>query len=145
MADHTERSIVINADAAEVMAVISDFEHYPEWVTAAREVEVTERDSAGRASQVRFLLDAGVLQDTYVLRYTWGADGDEVSWVLVSSDLQKDQRGRYVLSRQVPGSTKVTYELMVDLQVPMIGQLKRRAEKAITDAALNDLKKRVEG
>ena len=145
MADHTERSIVINADAAEVMAVISDFEHYPEWVTAAREVEVTERDSAGRASQVRFLLDAGVLQDTYVLRYTWGADGDEVSWVLVSSDLQKDQRGWYVLSRQVPGSTKVTYELMVDLQVPMIGQLKRRAEKAITDAALNDLKKRVEG
>ena len=63
----------------------------------------------------------------------------------MSSDLQKDQRGRYVLSRQVPGSTKVTYELMVDLQVPMIGQLKRRAEKAITDAALNDLKKRVEG
>ena len=51
MADHTERSIVINADAAEVMAVISDFEHYPEWVTAAREVEVTERDSAGRASE----------------------------------------------------------------------------------------------
>ena len=91
------------------------------------------------------LLDAGVLQDTYVLRYTWGAGGDEVSWVLVSSDLQKDQRGRYVLTQQVPGSTKVTYELMVDLQVPMIGQLKRRAEKAITDAALNDLKKRVEG
>ncbi|MBR7559046.1 SRPBCC family protein, partial [Mycobacterium tuberculosis] len=66
MADHTERSTVINADAGEVMAVISDFEHYPEWVTAAREVEVTERDQAGRALQVRFVLDAGVLQDTYV-------------------------------------------------------------------------------
>ena len=145
MADHTERSVIINADADEVMAVISDFEHYPEWVTAAREVEVIERDADGRAVQVRFVLDAGVLQDTYVLRYTWGSGGDEVSWVLVSSDLQKDQRGRYVLTRQVPGSTKVTYQLMVDLQVPMIGQLKRRAEKAITDAALNDLKKRVEG
>ena len=144
MADHTERSVIINADADEVMAVISDFEHYPEWVTAAREVEVIERDVDGRAVQVRFVLDAGVLQDTYVLRYTWGSGGDEVSWVLVSSDLQKDQRGRYVLTRQVPGSTKVTYQLMVDLQVPMIGQLKRRAEKAITDAALNDLKKRVE-
>ncbi|WP_273489738.1 SRPBCC family protein [Gordonia otitidis] len=144
MADHTERSVIINADADEVMAVISDFEHYPEWVTAAREVEVIERDADGRAVQVRFVLDAGVLQDTYVLRYTWGSGGDEVSWVLVSSDLQQDQRGRYVLTRQVPGSTKVTYQLMVDLQVPMIGQLKRRAEKAITDAALNDLKKRVE-
>ena len=68
MADHTERSVIINADADEVMAVISDFEHYPEWVTAAREVEVIERDADGRAVQVRFVLDAGVLQDTYVLR-----------------------------------------------------------------------------
>lgn len=145
MADHTERSIVINADASDIMAVIADFDHYPDWVSAAREVEVTETGVDGRPRVVRFVLDAGVLQDTYVLSYDWGADDRTVSWRLVSSDLQRDQRGRYVLSQQVPGSTKVTYELMVDLLVPMIGQLKRRAEKAITEAALNDLKKRVEG
>ena len=49
------------------------------------------------------------------------------------------------LQQQVPGSTKVTYALTVDLKIPMISQLKRRAERAITDAALDDLKKRVEG
>ncbi|MBD0860063.1 SRPBCC family protein [Gordonia sp. zg691] len=145
MADHTERDIVIGADAGDILAVIADFEHYPDWVTSAREVEVLRTDDAGRALEVRFVLDAGVLQDTYVLAYDWDPNATEVSWHLVSSDLQKDQRGRYVLTQQVPGSTKVTYELMVDLQVPMIGQLKRRAEKAITDAALLDLKKRVEG
>ncbi|WAC55873.1 SRPBCC family protein [Gordonia sp. SL306] len=145
MAEHTERSIVINADPDDIMAVIADFEHYPEWVSAAREVQVTEYGAGNRPSEVRFVLDAGVLQDTYVLSYDWEADGRAVSWRLVSSDLQRDQRGRYVLAQQVPGSTKVTYELMVDLLVPMIGQLKRRAEKAITEAALNDLKKRVEG
>ena len=145
MADHTERDIVIGADADAILAVIADFEHYTEWVTAAREVEVLRADESGRALEVRFVLDAGVLQDTYVLAYEWDPNTTSVSWRLVSSDLQKDQRGRYILTQQVPGSTKVTYELMVDLQVPMIGQLKRRAEKAITDAALNDLKKRVEG
>ena len=145
MADHTERDIVIGADAGDILAVIADFEHYPDWVTSAREVEVLRTDDAGRALEVRFVLDAGILQDTYVLAYDWDPNGTAVSWHLVSSDLQKDQRGRYVLTQQVPGSTKVTYELMVDLQVPMIGQLKRRAEKAITDAALLDLKKRVEG
>ncbi|MEP9391279.1 SRPBCC family protein [Gordonia sp. VNQ95] len=145
MADHTERSVIVNADAADVMAVIADFENYPRWVSAAREVEVTERDGAGRPRQVRFVLDAGVLQDTYELRYEWDDDNSGVSWRLVSSDLQRDQRGRYEVTQQVPGSTKVTYTLMVDLVVPMIGQLKRRAEKAITDTALNDLKKRVEG
>ncbi|MFT4043623.1 MAG: SRPBCC family protein [Gordonia sp. (in: high G+C Gram-positive bacteria)] len=146
MADHTERSIVINADPEQIMSVIADFEHYPDWVSAARAVDVIERDPAGRALQVRFVLDAGVLRDTYVLSYDWGAvTAGQVSWELVSSDLQKDQRGSYRLTQQVPGSTKVTYALMVDLTVPMIGRLKRRAEKAITDTALNDLKKRVEG
>lgn len=145
MADHTERSVIVNADVPDVMAVIADFPRYPDWVSAAREVHVRDRDEAGRGTEVEFVLDAGILADTYVLRYQWAAAGDEVSWELVSSDLQKAQRGRYVLTQQVPGSTKVTYELMVDLLIPMIGQLKRRAEKAITDTALNELKKKVEG
>ncbi|MFM9378163.1 SRPBCC family protein [Gordonia sp. VNK21] len=145
MADHTERSIVIGADVAPIMAVIADFEHYPTWVTSAREVTVLERDAAGRGLVVRFVLDAGVLADTYELRYDWAADGTAVSWELVSSDLQRGQRGSYRLDQQVPGSTKVTYSLMVDLKIPMISQLKRRAEKAITETALGELKKRVEG
>ncbi|KXT58035.1 cyclase [Gordonia sp. QH-12] len=145
MADHTEQSIVINADVADVMAVIADFDNYPQWVTAAREVTVLERDEDGRGVRVRFVLDAGVLADTYELRYTWDEDGDGVCWTLVSSELQRAQEGSYRLAQQVPGSTKVTYALMVDLHIPMISQLKRRAEKAITEAALGDLKKRVEG
>ena len=40
--------------------------------------------------------------------------------------------------------TDVTYELSVDLAIPMIGLLKRKAERRLTDTALKDLKKRVE-
>ncbi|MCF8611277.1 SRPBCC family protein [Gordonia sp. HY285] len=145
MSDHTEQSTVVGADVDAVMSVIADFEKYPEWVGAAREVTVLERDTRGRGTHVRFVLDAGVLADTYELRYQWSDDGSWVSWGLVSSELQRDQQGRYQLAQQVPGSTKVTYTLTVDLQIPMISQLKRRAEKAITEAALSDLKKRVEG
>ena len=93
MADHTERSIVVNADADEVMAVIADFDNYPEWVGAARTVTVLERDDEGRGIRVKFDLDAGVLTDTYVLDYDWSSDGTAVSRQLVSSDLQRDQRG----------------------------------------------------
>ncbi|ALG85170.1 SRPBCC family protein [Gordonia phthalatica] len=145
MADHTEQSIVMNADVADILAVIADFDAYPEWVTAAREVNVVERDAQGRGVHVTFVLDAGVLADTYELRYVWDDDGAGVSWTLLSSDLQRAQEGSYRLVQQVPGSTKVTYTLMVDLRIPMISQLKRRAEKAITETALGELKKRVEG
>lgn len=136
---------MIGADVADVLTVIADFDAYPEWVGATRAVSILARDEQGRGTRVRFELDAGVLTDVYVLDFDWAADGTGVSWRLRSSELQRDQQGSYVLEQQVPGSTKVTYILTVDLKIPMISQLKRRAEKAITESALSDLKKRVEG
>ena len=38
----------------------------------------------------------------------------------------------------------MTYQLAVDLAVPMLGMFKRKAEKMIMDTALKGLKKRVE-
>ena len=38
----------------------------------------------------------------------------------------------------------MTYSLAVDLAVPMIGMLRRSAEKTIMDTALKELRKRVE-
>ncbi|MFF0542257.1 SRPBCC family protein [Nocardia thailandica] len=145
MADRTQRSIVIEAPSPRVMAVIADLESYPEWVAAAKSVEVLDRDAAGRAITARFVLDAGVVKDTYVLSYTWRADDKAVSWRLLSGDLQKAQDGTYQLLDRPDGSTEVVYELTVDLNIPMIGMFKRKAEKVITDTALKELKKRVEG
>ena len=38
----------------------------------------------------------------------------------------------------------MTYSLAVDLNIPMIGMLRRKAEKVIIDTALKGLKRRVE-
>ena len=38
----------------------------------------------------------------------------------------------------------MTYQLAVDLNIPMLGMLKRKAEKVIIDTALKGLKRRVE-
>ena len=65
-------------------------------------------------------------------------------WWLVSSSLLKALDGVYRLVPRGAG-TEVTYELSVDLLIPMIGLLKRKAERRLTETALNDLKKRVEG
>ena len=42
------------------------------------------------------------------------------------------------------GTTTVEYRLAVDVKIPMIGMLKRKAEKVIVETALKGLKKRVE-
>ncbi|MGF0312610.1 SRPBCC family protein [Rhodococcus sp. IEGM1428] len=144
MAEKTQRSIVVEAPPNQVMDVIADFDAYPTWVSAAKSVEVLDVDADGRGKRVKFVLDAGMVKDTYELEYDWAADGSSVSWNLVSGEMQKSQKGSYTL-RETGGGTDVTYELTVDLSIPMIGLFKRKAEKVITDTALKELKKRVEG
>ena len=144
MSDKTKRSITIDAEPHRVMDVIADFAAYPTWVDAARSVTVLTTGPDGRAETVRFELDAGMVRDTYELAYTWAPDGYAVSWSLIRGDLQKSQYGSYLLDGGSNGTT-VTYELSVDLNIPMIGMFKRKAEKVITDTALKELKKRVEG
>ncbi|WP_138756644.1 SRPBCC family protein [Modestobacter altitudinis] len=142
MADQSTQSIVIDAPASAVMAVIADFPAYPSWVSAAKQVEVLEPGPDGRARQVHFVLDAGAVKDDYVLDYTW--DGDRrVDWTLVRGQMQKKQDGSYVLAESA-GSTTVTYTIAIDLTIPMLGLIKRKAEKVILDTALKELKKRVE-
>ena len=143
MADQSTQSITIDAPAADVMAVIADFPSYPQWVAAAKKVEVEETGDDGRARRVHFVLDAGAVKDDYVLEYDW--DGDRrVSWNLVKGQMQKRQEGSYTLA-ETDGRTEVTYKITIDLSIPMLGMIKRKAEKVILDTALKELKKRVEG
>jgi carbon monoxide dehydrogenase subunit G len=143
MADQSTQSIVIDAPPADVMAVIADFPAYPEWVAAAKKVEVVEDGEDGRARQVHFVLDAGAVKDDYVLEYTWTGDS-EVIWTLVKGQMQKRNDGSYTLAA-TDGGTEVTYSITIDLSIPMLGMIKRKAEKVILDTALKELKKRVEG
>jgi ribosome-associated toxin RatA of RatAB toxin-antitoxin module len=142
MADQSTQSIVMNAEPARIMSVIADFPAYPDWVGAAKAVEVLDEYADGRAKQVRFVLDAGVIKDEYVLEYEWSGD-ERVVWNLVRGQMQKSQHGEYVLTPQSDG-TQVTYTLAVELNIPMLGLFKRKAEKVIMDTALKELKRRVE-
>lgn len=143
MADQTTQSITIDAAPERIMAVIADFAAYPEWAGAVKSADVTLRGVDGQAAEVVFGLDAGAFKDTYTLAYDWARDGLAVHWHLTKGLMQKAQLGSYVL---VPtgASTSVTYSLSVELAIPMIGMLRRKAEKIIIDQALRELKKRVE-
>lgn len=126
------------------MAVIADFPAYPEWAGQVKKAEVLETGADGRATRVRFVLDAGVISDEYVLGYDWDDDAG-VSWRMVDAGrMLSGLTGSYRLTEN-GGGTEVTYDLAVDLKVPMIGMIKRKAEKVIVDTALKGLKRRVEG
>jgi len=144
VADRTAQTIFIDADPRTVMDVIADIASYPEWVSEYTETQVLEADAEGYPRVARLVLEATVLRDTMVLEYDWPPDRQSVRWSLVSSTLLKALDGAYLLTENGAG-TDVTYELAVDLLVPMIGLLKRKAERRLTETALKELKMRVEG
>lgn len=122
------------------MAVIADLEAYPAWVDSMRSATVLTRTD-GRPDQVEMVLAHPLFSDTYVLAYDW--QPDSVSWHLVRGKLLTAMNGSYALTPRGAGTT-VTYTLAVDTSLPMIGMLRRKAEKTIVDGALRGLKRRVE-
>jgi ribosome-associated toxin RatA of RatAB toxin-antitoxin module len=148
MADRTESSIDIAAKPGEVLDVIADFESYPQWATEVKKVQVLTEEGDGWADRVQFTLDAGAIKDTYVLDYEWDVKKNGtgvVSWQLIEATVLKAMNGSYTLAAKGRDETPVTYRLAVDVKIPMLGMLKRKAEKVIIGTALKELKKRVEG
>jgi ribosome-associated toxin RatA of RatAB toxin-antitoxin module len=144
MAEQTRSSITIQAPPAAVMAVIADFARYPDWTGEVKEAEVLATDDHGRAREVRLLLDAGTIRDEHTLSYEWSGDR-EVRWSLVRSKMLRALDGSYRLVPAAGGTrTEVTYQLTVDVKIPMLGTIKRKAEKVIIDRALDGLRRRVE-
>lgn len=144
MADQTESSIVIDAPADRIMAVIADLPAYPQWsdgIASVTVLSVYEDDN--RPADARFVLDSGAIKDTYELEYDWDGNA-RVSWTLTKGDMLTAMDGTYELTENGDGTTTVHYRLSVDVKIPMIGMIKRKAEKVIVDTALKGLKKRVE-
>ena len=147
MTESTSSSITIAAEPGAVLDVIADFEAYPDWAEQVQSVSILSEDGDGWADQVEYSLDAGAVKDTYVLEYDWDGIAEDgsgiVTWHLVRAGVLKALDGSYTLT-PVGDGTQVDYSLAVDVKIPMIGMLKRKAEKLIIDTALKELKKRVE-
>lgn len=146
MSDTTEASVVIAAPAATVLDIIADFDAYPDWADQVKRTTVLAEDDGGWPVEVEFRLDAGVIKDTYVLAYEWDVEESGegvVSWSLVRSDVLRALTGSYTL-QSAGADTEVTYRLSVELAIPVVSMLRRKAERMIIDTALKGLKKHAE-
>ena len=140
----TERAM-IRGTPEHCYEVLTAFEAYPEWAADIKSVTVDERDDQGRAVRVTFRAAAFGRSTSYTLRYDYHAAPAELSWTQVAGDLTRRLDGSYELVSSGDGATEITYNLVVDLKVPLPGFVKRRAEGRIMGTALRELKSRVEG
>ncbi len=140
MAVTESREVLIEATPDEVMDVLFDLESLPEWSSVHQTVDILERDGQGRPMKSRQIVKLIGFTEEQVLCYTVHDDG--VSWTLESANQQRAQEGRYTLTPD-GGSTRVRFDLTLDLLMPVPGFLVRRGTKSLMDTATKGLRKRV--
>ncbi|NDE71589.1 MAG: polyketide cyclase / dehydrase and lipid transport [Actinobacteria bacterium] len=145
MSEPSSSSISIDAPAADIAAVLADLESYPTWTSAIKRVEVHERDASNRPSKVTVTVDAGVLKDRASLSYDWSKLPNEISFSLDEADMMTEMTGAYLIKDNGDETTTVTYSLTTQISMPVPEMMRRKVEMSTIDAALSQLKKKIEG
>lgn len=137
--------MTVPASIEDCFAVAIDLEAYPEWVDSISAVTVEERDHHGRPIRARFEASGLGRQSSYALAYDLSEAPRRLTWTMVAGDLTRRLEGAYTFDAAVDDDdgTDVTYELMVDLAVPLPGYVRRRVEDKILEAALRRFGDRV--
>lgn len=136
-------STLVHAPPEVVYRVVTDFEHYVDWVGDLKRIDVLERDAAGRPLEVEFRAAAFGRSTTYTLHYDYSRAPDVLAWHQTKGDLTSTLNGQYRFE-PAPEGTMLTYDLEVELSVPIPSFVKARAAYRIQDQALRELKAQAE-
>jgi hypothetical protein len=144
MTDLSKSLISIDAPIDRVQKALFELDKYPEWSSQIKSAEALARDDQGRITKVKMSIDAGMMKDRPTLDYDWSQAPNKLSFSLDEADLLTSMDGVYTITAIDEDTTEVTYELGVDLSMPVPAMMRQKAEKATIDAALAQLKSHLE-
>ena len=144
MRDLSTSTISIDAPLENVRAILFDLGGYPTWSTAIKSAEVKQSDDQGRATSVKVSIDAGMMKDRVLLNYDWSQAPERLEFSLEEADLLTAMNGAYITKAIDADTTSVTYELGVEVSMPIPAMMRTKAEKATIDQALAQLKAHAE-
>jgi hypothetical protein len=85
-----------------------------------------------------------MMKDRPTLDYDWSQAPNKLLFSLDEADLLTSMDGAYTIVAVDEDTTEVTYELGVELSMPVPAMMRQKAEKATIDAALAQLKSYLE-
>jgi ribosome-associated toxin RatA of RatAB toxin-antitoxin module len=134
----TAATAIVEASLNEVFESLVSIDQYPTWLTAIKSAKVIESDDSGRPSKVELKIDAGMLKDRVTLDYDWSAAPEKISFSLDEADLMTRMDGEYVL-KSLGDETQVSYQLFVEVSLPVPRMMIAKGEEATAKQALKEL------
>ncbi|OMB97218.1 cyclase [Mycobacterium sp. NS-7484] len=140
MAVRASREAVFDASPEAIMAVLADVEALPAWSPVHRRVDVLDRYPHGRPHHVKTTVRLLGVTDKEILEYHWGEN-----WMVWDAEANLQQRGQHVEYNLTPemDRTRVRFDIIVDLAMPIPDFLIRRGKKLVLDVAIERLRREV--
>jgi carbon monoxide dehydrogenase subunit G len=135
-------SIAVDAPPEVVFRVVTDFERYTDWLSDVKRIEILERDATGRPLEIEYRAAAFGRSTIYALCYDYEGAPASLSWHQTRGDLTATMSGQYRFEPRGEG-TLLTYDLEVELLVPIPAFIRSRAAHRIQTQALHELRAQV--
>ncbi|MCV7410076.1 cyclase [Mycobacterium florentinum] len=136
------KTVEVDANAAAIMAIVADFERYPEWSDGAKGCWVLARYDDGRPSQIR--LDAAYQGfEGVFIQAIYYPGANQIQTVLQQGELFKKQEQLFSVV-EVGASSLLTVDIDVEPSMPVPAPMVKMMLNNVLDHLADNLKKRAE-
>ena len=132
----------VDANAASIMAIVADFEAYPQWNEGIKGAWVLARYDDGRPSQLRLDTEINGLPGTYI-QAVYYPGANQIQTVMQQGDLFAKQEQLFSVV-EAGDKCLLTVDLDVESTLPVPAPMVKMLMSNVLDALAEKLKQRAE-
>jgi ribosome-associated toxin RatA of RatAB toxin-antitoxin module len=136
------KTVEVDADAASILAIVADFESYPQWNDGVKGLWVLARYDDGRPSQLRLDAKYEAIEDS-LIQAVYYPSPTQIQTVLQQGNLFKKQEQLFSVV-DTGGSALLTVDLDVEPSMPIPAPMVKTMANNVLDYLAENLKKRAE-
>lgn len=136
------KTVEVGASAEAIMAIVADFEAYPQWNEEVKGCWILARYDDGRPSQLRLDTSVQGMDGTYIQAVYYPGE-NQIQTVMQQGDLFSKQEQRFAVVAMGPTSL-LTVDLDVDLSMPVPAMMVKKVVNDALEHLADNLKTRAE-
>jgi ribosome-associated toxin RatA of RatAB toxin-antitoxin module len=136
------KTVEVAADAASILAIVADFEAYPQWNDGVKGLWVLARYDDGRPSQLRLDAKYEAIEDS-LIQAVYYPNPNQIQTVLQQGNLFKKQEQLFSVV-DTGASSLLTVDLDVEPSLPIPAPMVKQMINSVLDYLADNLKKRAE-
>src|SRR5271156_281377 len=136
------KTVEVAADAASILAIVADFESYPQWNQEIKGLWVLARYDDGRPSQLRLDAAYEAIEDT-LIQAVYYPGPNQIQTVMQQGNLFKKQEQLFSVV-EMGATSLLTVDMDVEPALPVPAPMVKKLADNVLDYLAENLKRRAE-